>query len=125
MTHFDFACFKVWSVADIARDFEAEQQKHFKKHVRARALFLVCGGYKKLFGTNKGVIAYATTGNEQRRNTMRVWTQQVLAELDLKKLSSRFLFCSLTPSWEQDEHSLFLAPLWSRASDKHLVPLLA
>ncbi len=56
---------------------------------------------------------------------MRMWTKEVLTELDMKKLSSRFLFCSLTPSWEQDEQALFLAPMWSRASDKHAVPLLA
>ncbi len=35
-------------------DRGSEQQKYFKKHVRARALFLANGGYKKLFGTNKG-----------------------------------------------------------------------
>ena len=114
-----------WHPVFLEIDRGTEQQKHLKKHVRARALFLANGGYKKLFGTNKGVIAYATTGNEQRRNTMRKWTQEVLTELNLKKLSSRFLFCSLTSSWEQDEIRLFLAPMWSRASDKHAVPLLA
>ena len=41
---------------------------------------------------------------------MRKWTKEVLAELDLKKLSSRFLFCSLTPSWEQDENVFSLLP---------------
>ncbi len=114
-----------WYPVLLEIDRGTEQQKHFKKHVRARALFLANGGYKKLFGTNKGVIAYATTGNETRMNSMRLWTQEVLTELDLKKLAPRFLFCSLTPSWEQDETRLFLAPLWSRASDKHAVPLLA
>ncbi len=114
-----------WHPVFLEIDRSTEQQKFFKRQIRARALFLVSGGYKKLFGTNKGVIAYATTGNQTRIHTMRVWTQQVLTELNLKKLSSRFLFCSLTPSWEQDEASLFLAPLWSRASDKHSVPLVA
>jgi hypothetical protein len=80
-------------------DRGTEQQKHFKKHVRARAVFLAIGGYKKLFGTNKGVIAYATTGNETRKNSMRVWTKEVLTELNVKSLFSRFLFCSLTSSW--------------------------
>jgi len=114
-----------WHPVMLEIDRGTEQQKFFKRQVRARALFLVCGGYKKLFGTNKGVIAYATTGNQTRVQTMRKWTKEVLAELNLKKLSSRFLFCSLTLSWEQDEASLFLAPLWSRAVDKHSVPLLA
>jgi hypothetical protein len=114
-----------WYPVFVEIDRATEQQKYFKRQIKARALFLTNGGYKKLFGTNKGVIAYATTGNEQRVNSMRVWTREVLTELDLQKLSSRFLFCSLTPSWEQDEKSLFLAPLWSRASDKHPVPLLS
>jgi hypothetical protein len=114
-----------WRPVFLEIDRGSEQQKYFKRQIRARALFLANGGYKKLFGTNKGVIAYATTGNLTRVHTMRKWTKEVLAELNLKKLSSRFLFCSLTPSWEQDENSLFLAPLWSRAVDKHAVPLLA
>jgi Replication-relaxation len=114
-----------WHPVFVEIDRATEQQKYFKRQIKARALFLASGGYKKLFGTNKGVIAYATTGNETRVNTMRLWTREVLTELDLQKLASRFLFCSLTPSWEQDEKSLFLAPLWSRASDKHPVPLLS
>ena len=114
-----------WQPVLLEIDRASEQQKSFKRHVRARALLLATGGYKTLFGTNKGVIAYATTGNETRRKTMLAWTQQVLAELDLKKLAPRFYFCSLTPSWEQDATRIFVAPLWARASDKHPVPLLA
>ncbi len=114
-----------WHHVFVEIDRATEQQKYFKRQIKARALFLSCGGYKKLFGTNKGIIAYATTGNQTRVQTMRKWTKQVLTELGLKKLSSRFLFCSLTPSWEQDENALFLAPSWLRASDKHSVPLLA
>jgi hypothetical protein len=113
-----------WHPVMLEIDRGTEQQKFFKRQVRARSLFLVSSGYKKLFGTNKGVIAYATTGNEHRRNTMRAWTQQVLAELDLKRLSSRFLFCNLTPSWEQDAHSVFLALKWYRVKDKNPVALL-
>jgi hypothetical protein len=114
-----------WHPVMLEIDRGTEQQKFFKRQIRARAIFLVTGGYKKLFGTNQGVIAYATTGNKTRMNTMRLWTKEVLTELDLKKLAPRFLFCSLTPSWEQDENLLFLSPLWFRASDKHSVPLLA
>ena len=106
-------------------DRASEQQKSFKRHIRARALFLSGGGYKKLFGTNKGVIAYATTGNQRRLTTMMIWTQQVLDELEMKSLAPRFRFCSLTPSWEQDATRIFVAPVWAKASDKHSVPLLA
>jgi hypothetical protein len=114
-----------WQPVMLEIDRASEQQRFFKRQIRARALFLSGGGYKKLFGTNKGVIAYATTGNETRMNSMHVWTKEVLTELNMKKLASRFTFCSLTPSWEQDENSLFLSPLWFRALDKHPVPLLA
>jgi catechol-2,3-dioxygenase len=106
-------------------DRASEQQTFFKRQVRARALFLASGGYSKLFGTNKGVIAYATTGNETRRKSMMAWTKEVLDELNMKQLAPRFRFCSLTLSWEQEETNLFLAPRWSRAVDKHPVPLLA
>jgi hypothetical protein len=106
-------------------DRGSEQQKSFKRHVRARLLFLASGGYKKLFGTNKGVLAYATTGNATRLSSMRTWTKQVIDELNMKHLAPRFRFCSLSPAWEQDEQRLFLSPLWYKASDKHSVPLLA
>jgi hypothetical protein len=114
-----------WKPVFLEIDRGTEQQKHFKRQIRARLLFLANGGYKKLFGTNKGVIAYATTGNQTRVQTMRTWTHEVATELNLKPLGLRFRFCSLTPSWEQDENSLFLSPLWFRALDKHPVPLLA
>lgn len=106
-------------------DRASEQQKYFKRQVRARALFLTNGGYTKLFGTNKGVIAYATTGNQTRVDSMRKWTHDVLAELKLKKLTSRFLFCNLMPSWEQDTTRLFLSPLWYKAGQKSGGTLLA
>jgi hypothetical protein len=54
---------------------------------------------------------------------MRKWTQEVLTELNFKKLSARFLFRSLTPAWEQDEDALFLSPLWYTAVDKNPVAL--
>jgi Replication-relaxation len=114
-----------WQPVMLEIDRASEQQTFFKRQIRARALFLSGGGYNKLFGTNKGVVAYATTGNETRRKSMATWTYEVLTELNLRKLAPRFYFCSLTPSWEQDETSLFLAPLWFRALEKHSVPLLA
>jgi hypothetical protein len=114
-----------WQPVMLEIDRGSEQQRFFKRQIRARVLFLANGGYKKLFGTNKGVIAYATTGNETRRNSMRTWTHEVLTELNMKKLTPRFLFCSLTLAWEQDENALFLSPKWYRALEKHPVPLLA
>lgn len=114
-----------WQPVFLEIDRASEQQTFFKRQVRARALFLSGGGYNKLFGTQKGVIAYATTGNDTRMKSMMTWTKEVLTELNLRKLALRFYFCSLTPFWEQDETSLFLAPLWHRALEKHPVPLLA
>jgi hypothetical protein len=65
-----------WHPVLLEIDRATEQQKFFKRQIKARALFLAGGGYKKLFGTNKGVVAYATTGNQTRLNTMRVWTHR-------------------------------------------------
>lgn len=106
-------------------DRASEQSKFFKRQVRARVLFLTSGGYKKLFGTNKGVIAYATTGNQTRLHSMRTWTAEVLTELHMRKLASRFRFCSLSPSWETDGQSIFLSPMWYTALDKNPVALLS
>src|SRR6266487_4848625 len=66
-----------WKPVFLEIDRATEQQKHFKRQVRARLLFLANGGYKKLFDTNKGVIAYATTGNQTRVQSMRTWTHEV------------------------------------------------
>jgi hypothetical protein len=105
-------------------DRASEQAKFFKRQIRARVLFLTNDGYQKLFGTYKGVIAYATTGNQTRLRSMREWTKEVLTELGMKKLLSRFRFCSLSPSWEQDCERVFLSPLWYTASDKNPGALL-
>jgi hypothetical protein len=76
------------------------------------------------------MIAYATTGNQTRLHTMMRWTKEVVDDLykEDKQQKKRFLalfrFCSLTPSWEQDETALFLSPLWCKALEKHPVPLL-
>jgi hypothetical protein len=113
-----------WLPVFLEIDRATEQQRFFKRQIRARVLFLTSGGYKTLFGTNKGVVAYATTGNETRRDTMRKWTKEVLAELGMKNLASRFRFCSLSPSWESDGQSVFLSPIWYRAVDKNPVALL-
>ena len=114
-----------WQPVMLEIDRASEQQTFFKRQVRARVLFIASGGYHKLFGTHKGIIAYATTGNDTRRDSMRLWTKEVLNELNMKKLASRFRFCSLTPSWEQDENKFFLSPLWYRALDKNPVALLS
>ena len=114
-----------WHPVFLEIDRASEQSKFFKRLVRARVLFLTNGGYKKLFGTNKGVIAYATTGNQTRLQSMRTWTKEVLGELQMKKLAYRFRFCSLSPAWEQDDQGVFLAQTWYSAVDKHPVPLLA
>ena len=114
-----------WQPVFLEIDRGTEQQRYFKRQIRARVLFLLSGGYKKLFGTHKGVIAYATTGNETRLKSMRAWTREVLTELAMKHLAHRFRFCSLSPSWEQDEHGVFLARRWYSAVEKHPVPLLS
>ena len=107
-------------------DRASEQQKFFKKQIRARVLFLSSpNGYTKLFGTNKGIIAYATTGNHTRMQSMTRWTREVLMELDKKRFADRFRFCSLAPFWEQDESTLFLTPLWYRPYDKKPLALLS
>jgi Replication-relaxation len=118
-----------WQPVFVEIDRASEQQKFFKRQVRARLLFFTNGGYKKVFGTNKGIIAYATTGNETRMNSMLRWTQEVLHErfathADRKHYAALFRFCCL-PTTDIGGSALFTAPVWSRPGEQKPLPLLA
>jgi len=118
-----------WQGVFVEIDRASEQQKFFKRQIRARLLFFSTGGYKKLFGTHKGIIAYATTGNDTRRRSMIAWTEEVLHErfakhTDRKYYAALFRFCCL-PTTDMGGSALFTAPVWSRPGEQKPLPLLA
>jgi len=110
-------------------DRASEQQNFFKRQVRARLLFFSSGWYKKFFGTNKGIIAYATTENQTRLAAMMRWTQEVVKELHVKPslfkyYASLFRFCSL-PTTDVGGNSLFTDPTWARPFEQKPIALLS
>jgi hypothetical protein len=114
---------QTWVPVLLEIDRGSEQQKYFKRHVTSRLEFIKPnGGYKRMFDTNAVTIAYATTGNARRLQTMLTWTEEVLSDLDRKKWASVFRFCSL--SGELDPNVLFQDSSWYRPHETKPVPLL-
>ncbi len=106
-------------------DRGTEQQQKFKQHVAARIAYVRRGGgYSKQFGTEYVSIAYATTGSQQRLQTMLTWTEEVMRDLGKQSFSRVFHFLSL-PQGDLDPDWLFLSPTWKRPFEKQPVALLS
>jgi hypothetical protein len=112
-------------------DRGSEYKQKYIHHLLSRIAFIKSGEYKKVFGTEAVIIAYATTGEtaryrETRRKSMCAWAQQVLAELHMENWSHIFRFASVvfdelytTPLFDEDE------PLWYMPGSPTPVPLFA
>jgi hypothetical protein len=77
-----------------------EYQKRFKNHICSRIEYIRSGEYKRVFGVEAVTVAYATAGErpeyrDARLRSMRIWTQEVLKELDKENWASIFRFHSL------------------------------
>ena len=95
-----------------------EYRQRFKQHIRSRIQFIEDGSYTRMFGSRSVTIAYATTGEspaykERRRQTMALWTSEVLAELGKKNWANVFRFASLDFKGFFDL-ALFEKPVWYR-----------
>jgi hypothetical protein len=95
-----------------------EQQKRFKDHIRSRIKFIEDGSYTRLFGSRSVGIYYATTGEipayrDTRCQTMRRWTNEVLAELGKQNWAGVFRFAS-TVYQDLYDLTLFEKPVWYR-----------
>jgi hypothetical protein len=106
-----------------------EYQEKFKQHVRGRIELIRSGIYKEVFGVPGVIVAYVTTGQTpayraSRMKTMNVWTQQVLAELNLNSWGAIFRFSSVEfDTLFNDAPSLFEEPVWLRPDTKEPVRL--
>ncbi len=106
-------------------DRGTEQQKYFKRHVQSRMSFVRKDGpYQSLFGTSAVTIAYATTGNEIRLESMRRWIEEVLEETNRKNWASIFRLCKLPPQ-TLNPQVLFQAPTWYQPFEKQPVSLFS
>jgi hypothetical protein len=85
---------------------------------RLRILFYEDGSYTKMFGSKSMTIAYATTGEvpeyrQRRRQTMALWTRDVLKELHKENWADIFRFSSVDRESLFDL-ALFEKPVWYR-----------
>jgi hypothetical protein len=105
-----------------------EYQQRFKQHIRSRIKFIEEGVYTQVFQNRSVTIAYLTSGqvpeyHQSRRETMRKWTMEVLAEQGKENWAGVFRFGSMV----LDNHvdlTLFEQPVWYRPDSAEPLPLL-
>lgn len=108
-------------------DRGTEDQKFFRKRIRAYIGFLHSREFEKLFGVQNITIAFVTTKDHNRIKQMRDWTRKELAQTNEPQwLSDLFLFTALPEKMDAIEPSqLFLDSVWYIPSeDDHPVSLL-
>ena len=100
-------------------DRGTEDQKFFRKRVRAYIVFLRSRTFETVFNIKNITIAFATTKNHSRIKQMREWTQKELALTNEPSwLSQLFLFTSLPENMgEIEPRQLFVEPVWYTPSD--------
>ncbi len=100
-------------------DRGTEDQKFFRRRIRAYSVFLRSRAFKMLFHIKNITIAFATTKDHNRIKQMREWTRK---EMELTNepswLGQLFLFTSLPENMAEIEpRHLFLDPVWYMPSD--------
>ncbi len=100
-------------------DRGTEDQKFFRKRVRAYIVFLRSRTFETVFNIKNITVAFATTKDHSRIRQMREWTQKELAVTNEPSwLSQLFLFTSLPENMgEIAPRQLFLDPVWYMPSD--------
>ncbi len=100
-------------------DRGTEDQKFFRRRIRAYIVFLKSRAFKTLFAIENITIAFATTKNHNRMKQMREWTRKELAATNEPKwLADLFLFTTLPETMDAIEpRQLFLEPVWYTPSD--------
>ena len=100
-------------------DRGTEDQKFFRRRIRAYIVFLKSRAFKTLFNIENITVAFATTKDHSRVKQMREWTQKELAVTNEPSwLSQLFLFTSLPENIDGVKpRQLFLDPVWYMPSD--------
>jgi hypothetical protein len=108
-------------------DRGTEDQRFFRKRIRAYSVFLKSRAFKTLFGIENITVAFVTTKDHHRVKQMREWTQKELAVTNEPAwLGQLFLFTTLPENMaESAPRQLFLDPVWYTPSeDENPVSLL-
>jgi hypothetical protein len=99
-------------------------RQRFKRHVLSRIEFVASGDYRRVFGQEAVVIAYATTGatgemQEGRRRALCRWTMEALKDSSRESWAEVFRFCSLSYGdiYERDffQQLAWYMPDWEKA----------
>ena len=100
-------------------DRGTEDQRFFRKRIRAYIVFLKSRAFKTLFGIENITVAFATTKNHQRVNQMREWAAKEFATTSEPGwLANLFLFTAFPENMADSEpRQLFLNPVWYTPSD--------
>src|SRR6266700_229044 len=100
-------------------DRGTEDQKFFRKRIRAYIVFLNSRAFKTLFGVENITVAFATTKDHQRVRLIREWAAKEFAETyEPDWLADLFLFTALPENISESEpRKLFLDPVWYTSSD--------
>lgn len=100
-------------------DRGTEDQKFFRKRIRAYIVFLRSRTFEAVFGIKNITIAFATTDDHNRIRKMQEWTQKELSTTNEPSwLGQLFLFTKLPEIMNEIEpRQLFLDPVWYTPSD--------
>ena len=100
-------------------DRGTEDQKFFRKRIRAYSVFLKSRAFKTLFTIENITVAFATTKDHHRVRQMREWAAKEFASTNEPSwLANLFLFTALPENMgESEPRHLFLDPVWYTPSD--------
>ena len=108
-------------------DRGTEDQKFFRRRIRAYSVFLRSREFKTVFGVENITVAFATTKDQNRVRQMREWTRlEFAASREPDWLGQLFLFTLLPENMDDiTPRQLFLDPVWYMpADDENPVSLL-
>jgi Replication-relaxation len=108
-------------------DRGTEEQKFFRRRLRAYIVFLKSRAFETIFHVKSMTIAFATTKDHNRLTKMREWARLEFGlTQEPKWLADLFLFTALPEHIEEIEpRQLFLDPVWYLpGDDTHPVSLL-
>jgi len=107
----------------LEHDRGSEQQRYFRRRIRAYLTLLKSEAYKDLLGVKSITIAFTTFVGAKRLAQMREWTRQELAVTnESKAIGLTFCFSSLTQPL--DPYRLWLEPCWHTLLNEQPIPLL-
>lgn len=105
----------------LEHDRGSEEQKYFRRRIRAYLTLLKTETFKKLFQVRSVTVAFTTTAGQSRLGRLREWTRQELQN-EPKEVGLMFCFTALEKPLEPQ--TIWLAPRWYTPYDNQPISLL-